>query len=174
MMYFTSMPLFFSAPPPLGMGMDSKDTSLMLTAISGSKLFVQIFVFHSILTAAKSSVAAYRIGMIFYIPGHLMVPNLANVQRLLKLPAQVLTMCIFGTAESIAYLSVLLRVTESAGQSNLGLAHGFASTMAALVRAIAPSVTGAIWEWACNVKWPGLVFLFGAGVASLGIIVSFR
>ena len=60
-------------------------------------------------------------------------------------------MIFIGFAEVFCYTSVIVMITESVSDDpesckNLGLVHGLASTMAALVRAIFPTLAGLLWE----------------------------
>ena len=173
MAYFTSIPLFYSAPhDDGGLGLDSRDTSLSLTVISGSKLFIQLIVFQKLFLVMKDSRKTYRLGMSIFIPMHLLIPMLYLMSSFGFTLFNVLLMVAFGCGESISYLSVILRITESNHVKNLGIAHGFASTVAALVRTIAPSSTGYIWEYGRQMGWSSLVFFLGSLTSLAGVIAS--
>ena len=58
-------------------------------------------------------------------------------------------MALIGVAEVLAFLSVIVLITESVtdqlGTGMLGLVHGLASTCSATVRALSPLTAGTLW-----------------------------
>ena len=172
MAYFTSLPLFLSASAPLGLNLNSRDTSFFVTTISMAKLLVQLVFVEKLIVYLRGPIPTYRLGMFLYMPAHLLVPMLSGTPIDLVLPPLLFFMTIFGGCESLGYVSIMLIVTDSAGPSNLGMAHGFASTMAAFVRTIAPSITGYLWEVGVHHGWPGFMFAFGAVTSALGGICA--
>ncbi|KAI8909506.1 major facilitator superfamily domain-containing protein [Gorgonomyces haynaldii] len=174
MAYFTSVPLYFSTSRKNGgLEMNSRDTSFLLLTISLAKLCVQLLFFQRILFHLGGSRQTYRLAMALYVPGHLLISCLYLLPTSVLPFANFFLMCCFGIAESLAYLSVMLRITESVAPRHLGVAHGFASTMAALVRTIAPALTGSIWEWGHRLGWTSLVFFIGALTSLGGVVASF-
>jgi MFS family permease len=173
MNYMTSMPLFFSASPKGGgVGMNSRDTALQFTMLAMTKLSVQFFLFDRVLVYAGSAKKVYRFGMLLYLPAHACIPILSSIDGPLRALVSAYVMISFGVCESLGYLSVILMITESQKASNLGLAHGLASTCSALVRALCPTISGVLWEWGVSLQWPWLVFYSGFMFALMGVISS--
>jgi MFS family permease len=171
MTYMTALPLFYSAPKvDGGMGLNARDTALSFSIIAGSKLFVQFFLFDKALLYFGGSKNTFRIGMMLYLPGHFLIPLLVYTSGIFEFLLTFMIMASFGTSESFGYLSVILLITESQLPQHLGVAHGLASTLAALARTLSPTISGSIWELGVALHWPWLVFMVGGGIAILGSI----
>ncbi|KAK5671851.1 hypothetical protein QVD99_001682 [Batrachochytrium dendrobatidis] len=194
-MYVTSLPLFLSAPRSTaiiqstphhingtGAGLNSRDTSFYLTAIYAAKLSTQLILFHHIkriFTTWGKSRGSFLAAMMLLIPTQLLVPLVTVFVQGLKetdpIPASfslalIGIMAMFGLAEATAYISVIVMITESAaGSGALGLAHGFASTMAACMRTVGPSIIGWMWEVGGT---PWVVFIGSACVALFGVVAA--
>lgn len=174
MSYFTSLPLFFSAKlKGGGLELDSRDTSFLLTVGAGVKLLTQLFVFQNLLHYLGSSVKTFRMGMLLYIPAHILVPLLVYTPKPFSFISEISLMAVFGFAESLSFMSVIMLITERAQQTHLGMAHGFAATMAAFARTISPGLTGSLWELGVAIRWTGLVFIIGSIFSTLGVIITF-
>lgn len=180
MTYMTTLPLFYSAPrQDGGLNYDSSKTSISLSILALSKLLVQLFVYDRILVSLQSSSKrTFLLGMGLLVPSHLLMPFLffmtdegtdgGYVQFLFT----VLSMSVFGFCEALAYLSVILLITESQVPENLGKAHGLASTLAAFARTAAPTIGGSIWEWGVSLEWSFMVFVYGALVSFMGLVAG--
>ena len=173
MNYATALPLFFATSKSLGgLGLNSRDTALQFGASAFTKLLFQWVLFQPLLQKVGSPKKAYKLALFLYIPGHFLVPFVAGLDPLPSTILSVIIMLSFGMCEAIGYVSVILMITESQSPANLGIAHGFASTMAALVRAICPAVSGGIWVWGVKLGWPWLVFYSGGFVALFGFLAA--
>nr|KAJ3423007.1 hypothetical protein HK105_004524 [Polyrhizophydium stewartii] len=180
-MYMTSLPLYLSASADVGGGgLNSRDTSFCLTVISASKLFTQLVLFQHIKRyfVMQGSRGSFQAAMGLFVPIHLIVPSVASIvhpSSFLFFAATVVLMSLFGVGEATSYLSVIILITESAaGTGALGLAHGFAATMAACVRTIGPALAGSLWESGVATHWPSLAFVVGASVALCGSLIAGR
>lgn len=171
--YLTTLPLFYSSSYKQGgLGLDARSVALSFSLLAGSKLLFQFFLFDKILLAIGTSKRTFSVGMLLYIPSHIAIPFLAILGSVGQFLLISIIMISFGTGESLAYLAVILMITESQVPANLGKAHGLASTSAALCRTIAPSIAGALWEWSVTLKWNWLVFVVGALMSIFGLIAS--
>lgn len=174
MAYYTSIPLFFSASRDFGgLNLTEQETSLSITLGAAAKLAIQLFVFRRLLFYLKGPVRTYRYGMALFIPAHFFAPLLVYAPSLILVPSSCILMCLFGIAETLAYMSILMQITESAQQKHLGLAHGFASTMAALVRTAGPGLTGNLWSFGVVMRMNWIVFAVGVFTASIGILFTY-
>jgi MFS family permease len=171
MAYMTALPLFFSTPRERGgLGLNSRDTAMSFSIIAGTKLFVQFFLFDRVLVSMGSAKKTFEWGMLLYMPGHIVTPFQVYFSGIFGFFTNFVVMASFGTCESLGYLSVILMITESQQPQNLGIAHGLASTLAALARTLSPAITGFIWEWGVDLQWNWLVFVIGGGIALMGAI----
>ncbi|KAI8918822.1 major facilitator superfamily domain-containing protein [Entophlyctis helioformis] len=175
--YMTSLPLYFSTDRPSGgLALSARDTSFFLTLISASKLATQLTVFQRLLGAVGSR-GAYHLGMALFIPAHAVIPFIAGISPVGSGSVAValvtsIVMVALGVAEAVSYLSVLILITQESDPRSLGLAHGFASTMAASMRTIGPAAAGALWEWGITLGMSWLVFFLGGAVALGASIAS--
>jgi MFS family permease len=173
MTYMTALPLFFSSKKADGgLGLNSRDTALSFTVIAGTKLFFQFFLFDRTLLWIGSAKKTYKVGMLLYLPGHIFIPFLVYSSGMAGFVCNFIVMACFGTCESLGYLAVILLITESQQPQNLGIAHGLASTLAALARTLAPAICGFVWEWGVTLHWNWLVFFMGGSVALMGVIAA--
>jgi MFS family permease len=173
MTYMTALPLFFSTPKERGgLGLNSRDTAMYFSIIAGTKLFVQFLLFDRVLLYMGSAKKTFEWGMLLYIPGHVLTPFQVYFSGFIGFLSNFFVMSTFGTCESLGYLSVILMITESQQPQHLGLAHGLASTLAALARTLSPAITGVIWEWGVELHWNWLVFVVGGGMALMGAIAA--
>jgi MFS family permease len=152
--------------------LNSRDTALSFTIIAGTKLFVQFFLFDRLLLFIGSAKKTYRLAMVLYLPGHLLIPFLTYLSGVFYFIVNFILMGSFGTCESLGYLAVILLITESQQPQHLGIAHGLASTLAALARTVSPAVCGFVWEWSVDLHWNWLVFFMGGAVALMGSIAA--
>ncbi|KAH6577403.1 hypothetical protein BASA60_004029 [Batrachochytrium salamandrivorans] len=173
----------------VGAGLNSRDTSFYLMAISATKLLTQMVLFKHIksyFVFRGESRGSFQAAMALYIPAHFAIPIASSMVAfipsntpvpLVFTTAMCIIMSLFGIAEAVAYVSVIVLITESAsGTGALGLAHGFASTMAACVRTLGPALVGILWEIGASFIAPGasvwVVFGGGAAVAFMGVIAA--
>jgi MFS family permease len=171
--YMTALPLYFSSPVESGgLALNSKDTSFSFTALSGTKLLVQLFMFDKVLLRIGDARRTFRTAMVIYLPYHAIIPFISSVGVQAQLILIIMVMLAFGTCESLGYLSVILMITESQNPKKLGIAHGFAATFSALARTFAPTVSGALWTWGVTVGWPWIVFFVAGSVSLMGAIAS--
>ncbi|KAJ1568676.1 hypothetical protein HK405_015304 [Cladochytrium tenue] len=82
-------------------------------------------------------------------------------------PLAVLT-ATMGLGEGLAYLSVVMVITDSVSADQLGLVHGLAGCLASVARTVAPTLAGAIWEAAP----PPAVFGLTAAVVAVELAAS--
>ncbi|KAJ3216899.1 hypothetical protein HDU67_008806 [Dinochytrium kinnereticum] len=82
----------------------------------------------------------------------------------------IIIMILFGFVEAIAYLSVIIMITDSVDPGSLGAAHGLAATCAAGARTLAPPLAGTFWQ--LGVLW-GIPWLIFAVIAFAGIFGIF-
>jgi MFS family permease len=171
--YNTCLPLFFSASPTKGgLGLDSRATGTYFSSIALSKLIVQFFLFAFMLRRFGGAKQTYQRAMFMYIPSNLMVPMLMFFSGNGQTGVALIVMAFLGACESLAYLSVMLLITESQYPLNLGKAHGLAATLAAFSRTISPAVSGLIWQWGEALHWNWLVFVFNAMISLFGAVSS--
>ncbi|KAI9208447.1 major facilitator superfamily domain-containing protein [Polychytrium aggregatum] len=168
MSYATALSLFFSASPKTGgLGLSPKLAASFMSILPAAKLVVQFFLFsrlHRIVGVYRT----YQIGMIGMMT-LLLVVGLPSLSSLVSFPTLSVIMACLGTGEALAYLSVFMLITEGAKGSNLGLAHGFASTCAAGLRTISPALTGYLWELGIHTRLYGLIFLLLSLLGLLGV-----
>ncbi|KAJ3268872.1 hypothetical protein HDV01_002130 [Terramyces sp. JEL0728] len=172
MSYVTALPLFFSASRDTGgIEMNSRDTAFSFTVSASSKLITQLFFFDKLLFALKTPKAAYQFGMLLLVPMFLMITVLSSLDNF-RFVVILAIMVGIGISEALAYLAVMLLITESQIPQNLGLAHGLASTLSALARTFSPAISGLVWELGVGMKMPGLVFILGACISVAGVFAA--
>ncbi|TPX48145.1 hypothetical protein SeLEV6574_g02208 [Synchytrium endobioticum] len=146
MTYVTATPLLLSSSVANGgLGFPAIETGILASMLALSKLFTQIFVFAPV-HARLGTVNCYRFGM-----GILVIPLLASpllyILSNTSLWFGVITFqLLLGLGEGLAYLSALIIITDSSGGDSQGTGHGFASALAAGMRAFAPTVAGSLWS----------------------------
>jgi MFS family permease len=173
--YFCSLPLYFSlAVSDGGIGLNSRETSLFMMIISSTKLFAQLFVVQGVLTRLGETINTYRWAMFGYVPAHILIALTRILPTYLVFSYTIFLMLFFGVFESLSYTSVILRITETAESSLFGFTHGFASTMAACARMLAPSVTGALFEFGHGIGMVSLVFYTSAVLSFLAFVLSMK
>ncbi|KAJ3328661.1 hypothetical protein HDU76_009528 [Blyttiomyces sp. JEL0837] len=79
---------------------------------------------------------------------------------------------LFGFAEAVSYLSVIIMISDSVEPDALGSAHGLAATCAAAVRTLAPPLTGYLWELGVKRNMHWMPFLMIACAAMFGIFYA--
>ena len=168
-MYSTSIPLYFSSKTD-GLGFTARETSFFLSAVSACKLFVQILLFNSIMHAL-GSLRAFRLSIALCIPIHAILALLRPLRGTWLNLLLLLTMVLMGFGESVAFLSVIVLITEKSDKKTLGLTHGLASTAAAGCRFIGPAMAGAIWNEGVARGSYWLVFASGGLVGWLGYVL---
>jgi hypothetical protein len=169
MNYQTALPLFLSADISKGgIQLSSQETALKLGMIAIGKLISQSFLFQALLKSLRNADAVYRFSMAVLVPVHLSFPLIRMLESQYQSTMLYSVMAILGICDSMANISVMMVISNGQKPENLGFVHGFSSTMAALVRAIAPATSGTIWEWGVARNWPWFVFFVGASIASLG------
>ncbi|KAJ3323492.1 hypothetical protein HDV06_001769 [Boothiomyces sp. JEL0866] len=172
MSYVTALPLFFSASKDTGgIEMNSRDTAFSFTISASSKLITQLFFFDKFLQFLKTPKTTYQFGMLLLIPMFLLITVLSSLESL-RFIVILLIMIGIGISEALAYLAVMLLITESQVPQNLGLAHGLASTLSALARTFSPAISGLVWEMGVDMKIPGLVFILGAIISAAGVFAA--
>ncbi|KAI8895779.1 major facilitator superfamily domain-containing protein [Globomyces pollinis-pini] len=171
--YFTSLTLFFSAPTShFGLGMSSKQTALSFTFLSISSISVQLYFFKPLMAYFGSCKKSYQAALICILPMQLAILFLPLLSSHLQLIGIAMMMSLGGMAESLGYLSVMMLITESQHPDNLGLTHGYASTLAALAKTFGPGLSGFMWQYGVRIGWPWLVFFMASSVALIGIIAA--
>ncbi|KAJ3258868.1 hypothetical protein HK103_003250 [Boothiomyces macroporosus] len=172
MSYVTALPLYFAASKQSGgIEMNSRDTALSFTISASSKLITQLFFFDRFLQFLKTPKTTYQFGMLLLIPMFLLITILSSLEKL-RFIVILLIMIGIGISEALAYLAVMLLITESQVPQNLGLAHGLASTLSALARTFSPAISGLVWELGVSMKMPGLVFILGACISAVGVFAA--
>lgn len=155
MMYLTAIPLYFSSSKH-GISMSAQRTSLLLMVIAIVKFPLQIYGFQKLIIYFKNLESCFRTGMLLLLPANLAFPLLRFLGyaqlTVFSGIVIVLQMILIGVAEVLCFTSVIVMITESVSDDpesskNLGLVHGLASTCAALVRAIFPTLAGIFWEF---------------------------
>jgi hypothetical protein len=173
--YFCSLPLYFSlAVSDGGIGLNSRETSLFMMIISSTKLVAQLFIVQGVLTRLGETINTYRWAMFGYVPAHILIALTRILPTYLVFSYTIFLMLFFGVFESLSYTSVILRITETAESSLFGFTHGFASTMAACARMLAPSVTGALFEFGHAIGMVSLVFYISAVLSFLAFVLSMK
>ena len=181
MVYMTAVPIYLSASRDhYGLGLSAQQTSLCTMIISLVKFPLQLYGFQNYVVYFKDLNSCYRSGMMALIPVHLLLPLVSILGSRFEISwvvACILILCmiLIGIAEVLAYLSVIMLITESvAGDKDadmLGLVHGLASTCSACVRALSPPLAGLLWEMG---KSPLVFGVNGVLVVALGIGGSMR
>ena len=82
----------------------------------------------------------------------------------------VLLTSLTGIGEGLAYLAVVMVMTDSVESSKLGLVHGLGGCLSLVVRTVAPTVAGIIWELGGGTS---VVFWLIIGIVVAEIATSF-
>ncbi|KAJ3107826.1 hypothetical protein HDU97_003174 [Phlyctochytrium planicorne] len=172
MSWVTALPLLFASD---AVALTPRSTALLLSVISVSKLSFQTFVFRPLVAHFRVR-TSYQIGMTALVPAMIGMTIVGQVMRgegssYSTWGFTLSVMVLFGFVEAIAYLSVLLMITESVESHSLGSAHGLAATCAAGARTLAPPLAGTFWQ--LGILWgiPWLVFAVIGGVAAFSVIL---
>jgi MFS family permease len=141
------------------LGYSPRSTSLTLIAVSATKLPLQLYGFQKLLKYFRGLKHCFRVGLLFLLPLHVVLPlitiqNIAvSATSVSLLQHLVIVGCLIGVgiAEVLCYLSCLTMITDSVShlpkeQQALGAIHGLASTCAALMRTLAPSIAGLVFQ----------------------------
>ena len=166
MSWVTALPLLFSSSKTSGgLEFTALESSIALTCIAVSKLFAQSLLSTSMVSSlgARNS---YIIAMASVVP----VCFLLGVVGIWVPTSWIWTVTlgsavVLGFAEGIAYLCVIIMISDSVEPNALGSAHGLASTCAAGVRTVSPPLAGYLWELGIRRGAPWIVFLVIAGVS---------
>jgi hypothetical protein len=152
MLYMTAIPIYLSASQDdFGLGLSARETSICTMLISMVKFPLQVYGFQHYVKHFKSLTSCYQSGMMLLIPVHLILPLIQSYADSIYTKWTLLTLCmgLIGVAEVLAFLSVIVLITESVtdqlGTGMLGLVHGLASTCSATVRALSPPIAGSLW-----------------------------
>ncbi|KAJ3138496.1 hypothetical protein HK100_012571 [Physocladia obscura] len=171
------LPLLFATSPNLGgLGFTPFDSSFAMTLAAISKLFFQTLFCERIVLGVGPN-GAYRVGMAVVIPASVFVGILGGSFGGSGVSWWITMICMimFGFVEAIAYLSSILMISDSVPASSLGAAHGLAATCAALVRTIAPTLSGYVWEFASvRVNKPWFAFVIVEIVAAFAVFVAWK
>ncbi|KAJ3311369.1 hypothetical protein HDV04_004094 [Boothiomyces sp. JEL0838] len=170
--YKVGIPLYFSADETNGgLGYDASYISGSFAFLAGAKLTSQLLLFAPLVKFYQSPIKVYRLGMLLYIPLHLVFPFMVYVQYSRSILV-IWTMISLGLCESISYLSIILLITESQ-KRHLGLVHGISTTMTALVYIISPAIAGGLWKVGVLYHIPWIDFIFGSFLSFLAVVLSF-
>ena len=174
MTYYTLLPLFLAASIEQGgLGLDSQKTSFLLSICFASNLFVCITnIVDKILIFCKGSRQAYSWSMYTYMPIQFLFPLLTATSGWTYLFLQFLAVTLLGICEAEGFQAVILMITESQQPQNLGKAHGIATSVAAISRAMSPALVGKLWDWSVVLEWNWFAFAFTAITALVGAIAA--
>ena len=172
--FFTSTSLFFSSKSH-GFGLDSKSTSLTFTYYSISRLATQILFFAPVLAYfGGSAERLFKLAITTFLGFQSILPIflLINNHKKIVFTLICLVMLLVGGCEPLGYLSVLILLTEAQAPQNLGKAHGFASTMAAVSRTLAPLIAGETWDICGDLGLSWMIFIVGSVTPIAGVVIS--
>ncbi|KAI8621018.1 major facilitator superfamily domain-containing protein [Chytriomyces sp. MP71] len=168
----TILPLLFAAEPQYGgLGFSPLDASFAMTVSAVAELgFQTIMGQWLVLTLGLNR--TYCLGMAVVVPACLLVGALGGSTSLAGWYGIMLCMVLFGFVNAIAYLSVIMMISDSVPSASLGAAHGLAATCAAVVRTLSPPLSGWAWSFASTVvRVPVAAFLITHAVAVFAVVV---
>ncbi|KAI8615166.1 diacylglycerol acyltransferase-domain-containing protein [Chytriomyces sp. MP71] len=173
MYWGTILPLLFSSKPELGgLGLSAMDTSFAISIRACSKLLSSIFLSQRVVSRL-GPIGAYILGMLIIIPASFILALLHGLEGIPLWLGVAVSMAMFGFVESQVYLSTMMLISASVPPSFLGAAFGFSSTCAALVRTLAPPLSGIGWEMASTGGYGSWVaFVALQAIALLSILVA--
>ncbi|ORY51126.1 MFS general substrate transporter [Rhizoclosmatium globosum] len=174
MFWQSVFPLLFAAPVELGgLGFSAMDSSFAMTVPAITALFCQTFVCKWVvgkLGATKS----FALGMAIPVPTLYAIGLLGGTQGSYVWPAVVTCLVVIGFAESLAYMCIMIMVSDCVPVDSIGSAFGLSSTLCSLARTVAPPFAGQAWEYASlELKSPVMSFASVQILAGLSAIVAF-
>ncbi|KAJ3062410.1 hypothetical protein HDU99_005224, partial [Rhizoclosmatium hyalinum] len=174
MFWQSVFPLLFASPVELGgLGFSAMDSSFAMTVPAITALFCQTFVCKWVvgkLGATKS----FALGMAIPVPTLYAIGLLGGTQGSYVWPAVVACLVVIGFAESLAYMCIMIMVSDCVPVDSIGSAFGLSSTLCSLARTVAPPFAGQAWEYASlELKSPVMSFASVQILAGLSAIVAF-
>ncbi|KAJ3197369.1 hypothetical protein HK101_004245 [Irineochytrium annulatum] len=176
-LFHTAMPLLAAADLARGgYGLGQRETALASMASSVAKLVVKAM--YVPIHGALGTLWCYRTGVsvmiapLIWIPMRLGLPSSWAAQGLISASSTPLVaagLCL-GAGEGLAYLAIVMTLTDSVPPTQFGALHGIAGAMASVVRTIGPTLGGAVWELAPS--WA--VFVLGILLILFGIATSYH
>ena len=123
MTYYTLLPLFFAGSIEQGgLGLDSQNTSFLLSVCYTSSLLVSITNFvDKILVTVGCSTKTLMYAMLGYIPILLLFPLLTVTSGFTFYALEFLAVSLLGICEAQGFQAVILMITESQQSHNLGM-----------------------------------------------------
>ncbi|KAJ3386178.1 hypothetical protein HDU84_001758 [Entophlyctis sp. JEL0112] len=175
MCWVTLFPLLFATSTDNGgLGYSPFGSSMAITILAVSKIIFLTFACQPIVLRIGLN-KSFRLGMVVIVPACMLISLLGGGSPDFTWPLVVVCMTMIGFVEALAYTCANAMITESAAQSSLGAAHGLASTFAALVRTLAPAISGLAWQLtAVNARRPWAAFLVVEAAAVLSVIAAAR
>lgn len=150
MVFDEVLPLYFSAPAYAGgLGSDSQELAKALSIAGIEQLYCQ-FVLYPKLNHYLSSLEMTRLAFLLFIPCYIMFPQLATVKDMVdstsssiwyfRLSYMVLLLVRFF-ANTLAFTSMMILVSNSADQRILGTVNGYAFTLMNMAMTMAAHMT---------------------------------
>ncbi|TPX76288.1 hypothetical protein CcCBS67573_g02430 [Chytriomyces confervae] len=174
MSWVTILPLLFATDPKYGgLGFSPFDSSFAMTFSAFSELFFQSILGQRTVLALGLN-RTFCLGMAVTIPATVLVGLLGGSTSTATWYSVMFCMILFGFINAMAYLSVIVMISDSVAPASLGAAHGLAATCAAVVRTFSPPLSGYAWSFASTtVQAPVVAFLPAqvAAVAAIGVAV---
>ncbi|KAJ3071264.1 hypothetical protein HDU98_005610 [Podochytrium sp. JEL0797] len=173
MSWATLFPLLFSSPIHAGgLGFAPLDVSFAMTIPAISKLLFQTLFCQRIVSRLGPN-RSYCLGMAVILPATYGLGILGGTSGEYTWPAVIVCLASIGFVEAIVYLSIMMQISESVPSTSLGAAFGLSSTCAAVVRTLAPPLSGHAWEFAATgMKVPWMAFGIIQSAAALAVLLA--
>ncbi|KAI8613340.1 major facilitator superfamily domain-containing protein [Chytriomyces sp. MP71] len=173
MYWGTILPLLFSSKQEMGgLAFSPLDTSFAISVRAISKLFFSSFVSRGIVSTLGAA-NAYSLGMFMVIPAASILGVLSSLEGNTLWTGVTVSMMLFGFVESLVYLCVMMMISSSVPPSYLGATFGLSSTCAAVMRTLAPPLSGYGWELASVGGYdPWVAFIALQVVAVVSMVCS--
>ncbi|KAJ3107320.1 hypothetical protein HDU96_007935 [Phlyctochytrium bullatum] len=165
-MVHTTLSLLVEAPLESGgYHLGSKQMAMASMVGSMAKLFIKAAYvpIHSRLT----TLGCFRAGVGMFIPPLLIAPlRLGSTADSAPLAPLLLCSLFLGAGEGLAYLSLVMFLTDSVPTKQLGTLHGLAACMGSITKTIGPIVGGMLWE--IGPSWLPFGMTVGIAAGALG------
>ncbi|KAK4994789.1 hypothetical protein LTR66_005250 [Elasticomyces elasticus] len=177
------LPVLFSMPeshdrPRLpfhftgGFALPTKTIGFILSMQGFLQMFMTIVVFPYV-NRRLGSLKTFRLVILTYPFLYLLVPYLALVPPVLRMPCIYFLLVWKVTGQALSYPSSAIMLANSApSKSVLGTLNGVAASSASLCRAFGPTISGLIHTAGLSLGCSGLAWWASSLVAALGAVLS--
>jgi len=155
-----------------GFGLSSKTVGFILSSQGALQMVAQLFIF-PIVQRKFGSLRTFRTVLFLYPIYYCLLPYLALLPVALRYPGIYLVLIFKVTAQSLAFPSVQIMITNAAPSKRvLGTINGFAASSASLARAFGPTVAGLVETFGLSIGYSVLSWWTCAAVAITGAAFS--